>query len=159
MLLIGWRHCYKNSMAVITNWLTITKYLKWQWIFSFICRFFPSSINDNTFIELYEQGGCLLRSRNCLPFVSTWVHPRFWGRFRVAHLFSFLCYVFFCNLVLSSSYVLWIQCYQCLMDCPFLIAPSVSSDVYLVQMVAVISVLQVMWTIGLISIFYVHVLS
>jgi hypothetical protein len=36
------------------------------------------------------------------------------------------------------------------MDCPFLIAPSVSSDVYLVRMVTVISVLQVMWTIGLI---------
>jgi hypothetical protein len=41
-LLGCWSHCYKNSMVVITNWLTITKYLflKWKKIFCLLCTFF-----------------------------------------------------------------------------------------------------------------------
>ena len=28
----------------------------------------------------------IIRNRNCLPFASTWLHPGFFGGFRVAHL-------------------------------------------------------------------------
>jgi hypothetical protein len=45
---------------------------------------------------------CLIRGRHCLPFASTWIHPRFFGGVRVAHLFSFLFFLVFC---LSSSCV------------------------------------------------------
>ena len=57
------------------------------------------------------------RSRNCLPFASTWVHPLVFSCVCVAHLFSFVC----CGLFSSSSCVL---CTQCLW-----IAPSVFSSV------------------------------
>jgi len=46
-----------------------------------------------------------MRSRNCLPFTSTWVYPRVFGVVRVAHLFSLLCCPIMCLYVLS--YVLW----------------------------------------------------
>ena len=42
----------------------------------------------------YEQhGGCLIRSGNCLPFQSTWVHPRFvrWGWCCSSFCFVCLC--------------------------------------------------------------------
>ena len=48
--------------------------------------------------------------------------PSGFGGVRVVHLVSFLCCVVFC---LSSSCVLCTQC-----DCPFLIAPSVFSNIY-----------------------------
>ena len=79
----NWSHRYRNSTVVITIWLTITKYpyLNWQWIFSFLPRVYLSSITDKTFIGLdytcEQNGGYLKRSRNCLPFASTWVHRRF----------------------------------------------------------------------------------
>jgi hypothetical protein len=87
---------------------------------------------------------------------------------RVAHLFGFLCCIFCLVCLrpvscepsvvsvsgLSSSCVLWTQCCQCLwivfalclvnpvlsvsLDCPFLIAPSVFSNVYLVRITRVI---------------------
>ena len=60
------------------------------------------SITAKTLIGLdciYEQhNGCLLRSRNCLPFASTWVHS--WVR--VAHRFCCLCCPIMCLYVLSS---------------------------------------------------------
>jgi len=40
-LLLSWSHGYENSTVVITIWSTVTKYpyLKWQWIFYFLCWF------------------------------------------------------------------------------------------------------------------------
>ena len=38
--------------------------------------------------------GVFVGGKGSLPFVSTWVHPRFFGRVCVVHLFSFLCYIF-----------------------------------------------------------------
>jgi len=29
-----------------------------------------------TWLYIWVTLGCLMRSRNCLPFASTWVHPR-----------------------------------------------------------------------------------
>ena len=43
-----------------------------------------------------------MRSRNCLQFVNTRFQPRFFGRVRVAHLFSFLCCHKMCFYVLRS---------------------------------------------------------
>jgi hypothetical protein len=34
---------------------------------------------------------CLIRSRNCLPFASTWVHSRSFGEVRAAHLLILCC--------------------------------------------------------------------
>jgi hypothetical protein len=81
--LLSWRHRYKNSTVVITIWLTVTKNpsLKWQWNCNFTRRCFLSSITGKILAGLvciYEQhGGCLIRSRNSLPFADTRVHPSF----------------------------------------------------------------------------------
>jgi hypothetical protein len=55
---------------------------------------------------IYEWNGrYLIRSRTCLPFSSTWVHPFFlFGWVYVAHLFFLYCPIM-CLYVLSS--VLW----------------------------------------------------
>jgi hypothetical protein len=84
-LLLGWSHCYAYSTVIITIWLTVTKYVKWQWIFYFLRRCLFSSITTKTtFTELdciYEQHGeYLIRSINWLPFATTWVIPRFFWR-------------------------------------------------------------------------------
>ena len=66
----------------------------------------------------------LIRSRNCLPFASTWIHPVFFGGDHVTHLFYVQC----CVVLFSSSCVLCSQC--CLwvsLECLFLIVPSVFS--------------------------------
>ena len=42
--------------------------------------------------ELHE--GCHMRSRNCLPFQSTWIHPGFqWDLYACCSIFIFLCSV------------------------------------------------------------------
>ena len=56
--MIGWNHHCKHSTVVITKWLTVTKYafLKWQWTFSFIRRFFSFLFDQQTFTGLdYEK--------------------------------------------------------------------------------------------------------
>ena len=63
-------HC-KNSTVVITNWLIAMKYhfLKWQWIFSILSKFFLSSITSKTFYWTWQwvsRGRCLIWNRNCL---------------------------------------------------------------------------------------------
>ena len=88
--------------------------------------FFLFSITDNTITGLdyiYEQhGGCLIKTRTASPSRA----PGFcFGGVRVGHRFVF--YVVFC---LSSSCILCAQCSEFL-DCPFLITPSVFSDVYI----------------------------
>ena len=110
---LGLCHRYKNYTVVITIRLTIMKYpyLNWQWIFYFLCRCFLSSITANTFSRLdciyVKNGECYIRRRNCLPFASTWVHPRCFGGVSVAHLLTFLFCPFMYLYVLSS--VLWCQ--------------------------------------------------
>ena len=56
---------------------------------------------------IFEQhGGCLIRNRNCLPFMSTWVHSRVFWWVCVAHLFMFLCCPIMCLYVLKSPVVM-----------------------------------------------------
>jgi hypothetical protein len=38
-----------------------------------------------------QHGGCLIRDRECLPFASSWVHPRLCSGVPVPHLFDFQC--------------------------------------------------------------------
>ena len=49
----------------------------------------PSDQQDFYWTWLYEQqSGCLIRNRNRLPFVNTWVHPLvffWWGQYRIYH--------------------------------------------------------------------------
>ena len=84
-------------------------------------------ITDNTFIWLYIW--VTWRSRHCFPFASTWVHLLFFCDVCVADLFVFS--VVLCFLVLF----VFVLCLVCPMlpvslDCPFLIASSVFSNVY-----------------------------
>ena len=54
------------------------------------------------------------KKQNCLPFASLWIHPPFFGRVRVVHLFNFLCvvlYLFFFVYVLCLVYPMF-QCLQ-----------------------------------------------
>jgi hypothetical protein len=56
-----------------------------------------------TVSEHYKLIPWLLQNHYCLPFASTWVHPRFFVEVHVAHLLSFQCYVgFFCLVCLHS---------------------------------------------------------
>jgi hypothetical protein len=75
-----------------------------------------------------QNCGSLIRGRNWLSFASTWVHHRFLvGFVLLICLVSVLCYLF----CFSSSFVLCVQCCQFVsLDCPFLIAHSVLSNVY-----------------------------
>jgi hypothetical protein len=79
-----------------------------------------------------EQGGCLIRNRNCLPFTSTWFHipsPGFlWVWSSCCSTFLFFCVVFL--LCLSSFCILCPVLYVSL-DCTDLNAPSAFSSFYL----------------------------
>jgi len=63
-----------------------------------------------------------IKYRNCSPFVSSWVHSRFFWCVRVAHLCSFQFFV----ICLSSFWVIY-PMLPVSLDCPFLIATSVFS--------------------------------
>ena len=55
---------------------------------------------------------CLIRSRNCIPFASTWVHQRFLARF-VLHIILVFCVVL-CIFFFVLCLALCTQCCQCL---------------------------------------------
>ena len=61
-----------------------------------LCMFHKVVSNTNE-----QHDGCLIRGRNCLPFVSTRVYLRVFGGVRVAHLFT-LCVNVCPNLSLRS---------------------------------------------------------
>ena len=71
------------------------------------------------------HGGYLIRSRTCLTFARTWVHPRFLVG-SVLLIFLVICVVF-------SALFIFVTCFVCpvFLDYPFLIAPSFFSNVYL----------------------------
>ena len=112
-------------------WLTVTKYsyLKWQWIFYFLSRFFLSSITAKVFIyikitilvtwRVFYKKQELLTYREHLGS-----SPVFGGVVLVFGVVFFVLCIFVLCLVypmLPSS-----------LDCPFLICHSVFSNVYLV---------------------------
>jgi hypothetical protein len=59
---------------------------------------------------IWVKWWCLIRGKNCLPFTSTWVHPRILVG-SVLLIFFVFCVVYF---FLYSSCVLCAQCCQCL---------------------------------------------
>jgi hypothetical protein len=70
---------------------------------------------------LYEwHDGCLIRSRNCLPFSITWVHHRCLVGCMLL-MFSILCFFFVCLCSVLPVFL----------DCSFLIAHSVFCNIYL----------------------------
>ena len=75
---------------------------------------------------LYQwHGGCLLRSRHCLSFSNTWVHPAFFDGVRVAQFCLFYvvdCFVFLFVFVLCLAYPML----PVFLDCPFFIAHSLT---------------------------------
>ena len=67
-------------------------------------------------------------SKNCLLYPSTWVHPFFsWFVLLVLLIFCVVC---FCVICLRSVCPVFLMLPMSL-DCPFLIAPSLCSNVYL----------------------------
>ena len=120
---------YNNSTVVITNWLIAKTYsfLQWQLIFS-LSRgiFLLSSITDKTFTgreytNVCVPRRCFIRNRNCLLFESTWVHLRF---FLVGFELLLILVLCVCLCFLSFSF-------SVSLDCPFVIALSVFSNIYL----------------------------
>jgi hypothetical protein len=83
-------------------WLVREDFIKWMFDINYVPLILSplSNWSWNNFI----------RSRNCLPFANTWVHPRFLMEVHVAHFLSsffkvFLCCSIMCLYVLS--FVLW----------------------------------------------------
>ena len=90
-LIQSWSHRYTNTTIVITIRLTVTKYLKWQWFFYFLRRWFfllsPSRPLPNLTKNIW---------------VRTRVHPGFLvGGVRVANYF---CVVLLC------VFTFWVPC-------------------------------------------------
>jgi hypothetical protein len=56
-------------------------FLKWQWIFPLLCRFFVLS-SISVPLPYEEHNTCFIRNRNCLLFANTWSHPH-WSKIEV----------------------------------------------------------------------------
>ena len=130
MLLLGLSHRYKNSMVVITIWLTIAKYqyLNWQWIFSFLRWFFSFLYHRQffyrTWLYTWVTWWVSFKKQELLTRREHLDSPLVFGGVRVAHLFSFLWYVlFFCFVCLGS--VSCVPNITIVSNYPFLIAPFV----------------------------------
>ena len=76
-----------RNIHVLNNKGSFTLYLGF-----FFSLSLPRRLPDLT--VYMKNGGCLIRSRNCLPFSGTWIQPRILAGVCVAHLFSFLLCVF-----------------------------------------------------------------
>ena len=133
LIFLGWSHHYKNSTVVITIWLTITKYpyLKITLdLFSYICRLFLSSITKKTFTGLdYMSNGWVSYQKQALHTLREHLssHPH-------THVLSWdLCCSFFKFSVLCCVFVSLcpVSLMPVSLHCPFLIAHSVFSNVYL----------------------------
>ena len=102
---------------------------------------YPFGIFKLLFFQYKQQdknhGGRLIRNRNCLHFERIWVHPQFLVGSMLLILLVF-CVVFFVLFV----FVLYLV-YPMLpvsLDCPFLIAPSVFSSLYLMGLIHTYSI-------------------
>jgi hypothetical protein len=73
--------------------------------------------------DTVKRGRLRTKHWNRIPFTSSCVHPRFFGRICVCHIPSCLCFVFVLFHVCSKLHVS--------LDCPYLIAASGFSDLYL----------------------------
>ena len=100
-------YCYNNNRSTI-------QIKQWQW-HNFHCEerivleregivLHHTKIPEGKqyFMQTYLITIHVFHIRDCLPFVSTWVHHQFFGGVCVAHRFSFLCCPIMCLYVLSS---------------------------------------------------------
>ena len=117
MLPQGWSHRYKNDMVVMTKCLANRKFpfFKDQYIFSLLSRNVSFLFHRRDLCRTWLHDGCPVKSWNSLHFVSSLLFFLYfflcWGPCCV-------CFVFYPMLSVS-------------LDCPFLIAHSVFSNVYL----------------------------
>jgi hypothetical protein len=99
---------------------------------------YPFGIFKLLFFQYKQQDKKrLIRNRNCLHFERIWVHPQFLVGSMLLML-SVFCVVFFVLFV----FVLCLM-YPMLpvsLDCPFLIAPSVFSSLYLMGLIHTYSI-------------------
>ena len=99
---------------------------------------YPFGIFKLLFFQYKQQDKeRLIRNRNCLHFERIWVHPQFLVGSMLLML-SVFCVVFFVLFV----FVLCLM-YPMLpvsLDCPFLIAPSVFSSLYLMGLIHTYSI-------------------
>jgi hypothetical protein len=84
-----------DSMLLIVLVFCVASYCLLVFVQCFVCPMLSVSISG-----LWQDGGCLIRNRNCISFVT----PRFYC-IRVAHRSSFLCCVvlFACLCCVSVS--------------------------------------------------------
>jgi hypothetical protein len=80
-LLLRWSHCYKNYMVVIAIWLRNIHISNNNGSFTVCLDFFISLSLARTWLYIWVTRWFLIRSRGCLPFASTKVHPTFLVRF------------------------------------------------------------------------------
>jgi len=100
------------------------------YIFSFL---YPQQEFYRTWLYIWvtnAYGGCLIRSGNCLPLWSTWTHLWFLVGSMLPIFFVFFVVWCFCVLFVFVPCLVWCPVLPVSLDCPFLIAPSVFSNVY-----------------------------
>jgi hypothetical protein len=106
-LLLGWSHCYKNyhHHNLVDRYKIYISQMKMDLLL--LRRCFLSTLHYHCqdfyptwlYIYIYKlHGGCIIRSRNCLPFASTRVRHRL-----LAYRFSFC-------VVLLYVLMFWVSC-------------------------------------------------
>ena len=103
---------HKYIINATTTAINARKKVFRQWILFFSRRFFVFPLWQRRLpnLTIWATRESLIRHMNYIPFVHTWVQSRYFDWVRVAHLFIF-CVPFFCVFFLSSSCILWAQCY------------------------------------------------
>ena len=93
---------------------THISYLKWNISFITACLIFYYIIYN------LLHNGCLIRSRNCLPLTSTWIHPQFLVG-SIMLIFLVFCVVFLSLFVfvICLVYPMLPVSVLSILDCPF----------------------------------------
>ena len=102
-------HRYKNSMVVITIWLTAMKYpyLKWQWIIYFLCRCFLSSITakiSKTWLYIRVTWRLCYKKQELFTLCEHPSSPPFFFVGSVLLIFLVFCVVLLC------VFMFWVPC-------------------------------------------------
>jgi len=106
MLLIQWKYnCYVFVHLDCTFIYLIHFTHTWKHMDVHGVDIWVHNVYWSTCTKPGKHGGCLIRSRNCLPFENTWVHPLFF----VLVESVFLIFFVFCA-VLLCVFIFWVPC-------------------------------------------------
>jgi len=106
MLLIQWKYnCYVFVHLDCTFIYLIHFTHTWKHMDVHGVDIWAHNVYWSTCTKPGKHGGCLIRSRNCLPFENTWVHPLFF----VLVESVFLIFFVFC-VVLLCVFIFWVPC-------------------------------------------------